>query len=86
LVACFSIAVLDFFAKAHTTSGYENGKAKPNSLLYILNGDTGKAYWASYDKTTDEWTKGYLGENLKMLHRSIKSTLQQIWFAIYSDG
>ena len=61
----FLLLSFGFFAKAHTTSGYENGKAKPNSLLYILNGDTGKAYWASYDKTTDEWTKGYLGEKPK---------------------
>ncbi len=61
----FLLLSFGFFAEAHTTSGYENGKAKPNSLLYILNSDTGKAYWASYDKTTDEWTKGYLGEKPK---------------------
>ena len=61
----FLLLSFGFFAKAHTTSGYENGKAKPNSLLYVLNGDSGKAYWTTYDKTTDEWTKEYLGEKPK---------------------
>ena len=61
----FLLLSFGFFAKAHTTSGYKNGKAKPNSLLYVLNGDSGKAYWATYDKTTDEWTKEYLGEKPK---------------------
>jgi len=41
------------------------GKAKPNSLVYILNGDTNKANWATYDTNLDEWTKGYLGEKPK---------------------
>jgi len=52
-----------FFVKAHFNSGYETGKAKPNSLVYILNADTNKAVWATYDKNLDEWTKSYLGEN-----------------------
>jgi hypothetical protein len=53
---------LAFFVKAHQSSGYEKGKAKPNSLLYIFNVDQQKAYWATYDTNLDEWTKGYLGE------------------------
>jgi hypothetical protein len=57
----FGLSVV-FFAKAHQFSGYEKGKAKPNSLLYIFNVDQQKAYWATYDTNLDEWTKGYLGE------------------------
>ena len=60
----FALSV-GLFIKAHQSSGYVYGKAKPNSLVYILNGDTNKANWATYDTNLDEWTKGYLGEKPK---------------------
>lgn len=60
----FAISI-GLFAKAHKSSGYAYGKAKPNSLVYILNSDTNKANWATYDTNLDEWTKGYLGEKPK---------------------
>ncbi|RKS94727.1 peptidase M28-like protein [Flavobacterium limicola] len=56
---------IGFFAKAHSESGYEAGKAKSNSLLYVYDADTDQASWATYDKNLDSWTKGYLGENPK---------------------
>jgi hypothetical protein len=56
---------IGFFIHAHLNSGYEAGKAKPNSLLYVLDGDKNKAYWTTYDTNLDEWTKEYLGENPK---------------------
>lgn len=58
----FLLLSLAFFVKAHQSSGYEEGKAKPNSLVYLFNADQKKAYWTTYDKKMDEWTKGYLGE------------------------
>ena len=32
-----------------------------DTLLYSVNVDHGKAKWISYDRTTDEWTRQYLG-------------------------
>jgi hypothetical protein len=61
----FFLVAIGLFVKAHQSSGYVYGKAKPNSLVYILNGDTNKANWATYDTNLDEWTKGYLGEHPK---------------------
>ncbi|TDE47195.1 M28 family peptidase [Flavobacterium rhamnosiphilum] len=61
----FFVLAIGFFAKAHSESGYEYGKAKSNSLLYVYNADTDKANWATYDTNLDPWTKGYLGENPK---------------------
>lgn len=61
----FVLVAIGFFVKAHQSSGYVYGKAKPNSLVYILNGDSNKANWATYDTNLDEWTKGYLGEHPK---------------------
>ena len=56
----FLIAV-GFFINAHLNSDYTSEKAKPNSLLYVLNVDTQAAVWATYDKNLDPWTKNYLG-------------------------
>ena len=61
----FFLLGIGFFIKAHQSSGYENGKAKPNSLLYVLDVDKNKAYWATYDSKVDECTKEFLGENPK---------------------
>jgi hypothetical protein len=61
----FFLLAIGFFAKAHYSSGYEFGKAKSNSLLYIYNADTKKANWVTYDTNLDTWNKGYLGENPK---------------------
>ena len=62
----FFLLAIGMFVKAHQSSGYVYGKAKPNSLVYVLNADSNKANWATYDKNLDEWTKGYLGENPKV--------------------
>ena len=61
----FILVSIGFFIKAHQFSDYTNEKAKPNSLVYILDADANKANWATYDNYLDEWTKIYLGENPK---------------------
>ncbi|RKS15856.1 peptidase M28-like protein [Flavobacterium sp. 120] len=61
----FFMLAIGFFAKAHSESGYEYGKAKSNSLLYVYDADTDKANWVTYDTNLDSWTKSYLGENPK---------------------
>lgn len=61
----FFLVAVAFFVKAHQSSGYTNGKAKPNSLVYILDADAKKANWATYDTNLDEWTKTYLGQKPK---------------------
>ena len=61
----FILVSIGFFIKAHLFSDYTNEKAKPNSLVYILDADANKANWVTYDSYLDEWTKIYLGENPK---------------------
>ena len=61
----FILVSIGFFIKAHQFSDYTNEKAKPNSLVYILDADANKANWATYDSYIDEWTKIYLAENPK---------------------
>ncbi len=61
-VFCLLFAVF-FFIKAHVNSDFSEDRKKPNSLVYYKDADTQKAYWLTYDKEIDEWTKQYLGEN-----------------------
>jgi hypothetical protein len=62
-IALFLFISAGLFIKAHLASGYKKGEGKPNSLLYVFNKETNKAYWATYDKSMDEWTKLTMGEN-----------------------
>lgn len=59
----FLLVSFGFFINAHFNSNYSQGKAKPNSLLYLINADTQKAFWTTYDQNLDDWTKTYLGNN-----------------------
>src|SRR5690606_4994135 len=60
---CFALAAVGFLAAAHFQSEFEAGRAKPNSLVYVLDKSTGKASWASYDRQPDMWTSVVLGKN-----------------------
>jgi hypothetical protein len=78
----FLFIAIGFLTKAHYESGYELGKAKSNSLLYIYDVDTDKANWVTYDTNLDSWTKNYLGENPKVA----KNLNQTPLFSKYNSG
>ena len=44
-------------------SNYSDKNKLPNSILYIVDSNTNKAYWASYNQKADAFTKQFLGEN-----------------------
>ncbi len=54
------VLALTCLGVSHFTSDFTKERQKPNSLLYIINEDENKAYWASYDHTLDSWTKNYI--------------------------
>lgn len=54
------ISVL-LFIGASFNSEYTVDRKKPNSLIYVLDTDQDKAYWASYDNRLDSYTKQVLG-------------------------
>ncbi|MFC4633551.1 M28 family peptidase [Dokdonia ponticola] len=51
-----------FLGIAHSKSSPSPERQQPNSLVYYQNADTDKAYWATYNKEIDDWTRGYLGD------------------------
>ncbi|MFT5102649.1 MAG: hypothetical protein ACI86C_000291 [Candidatus Latescibacterota bacterium] len=63
-IACALFALI-FMTIAHFKSDFTEERQKPNSLNYYQDADTKEAYWVTYDKILDPWTKGYLGDNPK---------------------
>ncbi|TDW50334.1 peptidase M28-like protein [Flavobacterium sp. 270] len=61
-VMVFFLVSIGYFIYAGYNSGYEYGKAKSNSLLYVYNADTDSSVWTTYDTNLDDWTKTYVGE------------------------
>jgi len=51
---------LSFIGAGLLTSGANASQPKQDTLIYALNADTGKAVWASLDKSPDEWTTQFL--------------------------
>lgn len=62
------ISLILFFGcmiSAHFNSGFDKDNAKPTSLLYVLDADTNKAQWATYENTLSDWTTQYLDNSKK---------------------
>ena len=67
---------------AHFNSGFDKDNAKPTSLLYVLDADTNKAQWATYEKVLSDWTSQYLGENKHAPEKLSEKTIS----SKYSSG
>ncbi|MEP6261552.1 MAG: M28 family peptidase [Gillisia sp.] len=59
---CFLIFNI-LFITAHFKSSFNEERPKPNSLVYILDEETQKATWNSYDTMIDEWTRPFFGKD-----------------------
>jgi len=56
---------ISFFVVAGLESGFDKDHRQPNHLLYVLNGSTQRAIWASADARPDKWTEQFFGEKAK---------------------
>ncbi|MDQ7916173.1 M28 family peptidase [Mesonia sp. MT50] len=66
-VFVFGLLAVFLFIVAHSKSGFTKERPKPNSLVYLLETDTQKASWNTYDLVLDDYTKPYFGEkNVQM--------------------
>ena len=53
-------------------------------MSYYNNLDTNEAYWVSYDKLLDPWTRSYLGKNPKPASAYIESAAGSKYNTSYS--
>jgi len=51
-----------FFVKAHINADFSEVNPKPNSLLYLKDANSQKAWWATYDHLLDEYNKEFFKE------------------------
>jgi MFS family permease len=56
---------LGFLLFGSLTAGFDGRHPRPDSILYALDADTGKAIWESGDEAPDPWTTQFLGANAK---------------------
>ncbi len=52
-----------FFVTATFNSGFSEEKKRPNSLIYVQNSSDSTAYWGTYNKTLDTYTKQIFHSN-----------------------
>ena len=62
LMGFFAVAL---FVYASFNSGFSNENKKPNSIVYIQNSDENKAFFGTYNKTLDDYTKQIFDESSK---------------------
>lgn len=44
------------------TPAFDDRDRRPNEIFYVLNGDTGEAFWATTDKAPDDFVSRFLGD------------------------
>ncbi len=62
-------------AYAHFNAGFSKENPKPTSLLYVLDTDTNKAQWATYEKSLSDWTTQYIDDTKKTPKKLAKRTI-----------
>ncbi len=59
----FGFLSIIIFITATFKSNFSTNKKKPNSLVYIQNSDEETAFWGTYNKTLDSYTKQVFNSN-----------------------
>lgn len=57
----FFVLFFGFMLAAHLNADFDADRAKPTSLLYVLNTEDNEAVWATYERVLSDWTSQYLG-------------------------
>jgi hypothetical protein len=78
---CFFLGI-GFLLSAHFNAGFDQDNAKPSSLLYVLDTDTQKAKWATYEHAVSDWTSQFIGADKSKPEKKNSKTLS----SKYSTG
>lgn len=71
---------------AHDHSYFSNKNPRPNSLLYLVDADENKAWWATYDYELDEYTSPYFAEENKVMDSVTFDSKYQLKFTQQSKA
>ena len=64
-----------FIIKAHSMANFTIDRPWPSSLVYLLNADTQKAYWLTYNTILDPWNEQYITDKKTSVDSAIGTTL-----------
>lgn len=73
-----------FMLSAHINSGFTQDKAKPSSLVYMLDADEKKAKWATYDQALYPWTSQYIDKSKTKPENLNKETISSKYASRFS--
>ena len=59
----FVLLCLFFLIMAHTRSGFNEDRAGPSSLLYVLDTAEEASFWATYEREPSPWTTSFVGKD-----------------------
>jgi energy-coupling factor transporter transmembrane protein EcfT len=62
-ILSFTGFLIAFFV-AHLTASFTPDRAKPTSLVYLLNTDERNAQWATYERNVSGWTHDVMGADI----------------------
>jgi hypothetical protein len=62
-----------FLIVSHVNSDYTKEQPRPNSLVYVLDHVSEKAYWKTYDVELDEWNASYFKDTLSLKNTTLQS-------------
>lgn len=54
-----------FYVAASLGSGFDNNHRLSNSAFYVMSADSGKAVWASFNQSPDEWSSQFFKDNVE---------------------
>ena len=61
IVAAALLVSAAALVRAEATSGFNATRKRPDSLSWIANADSQRAWWVSFDRRVDSWTASVLG-------------------------
>jgi len=76
------ILFFGYMISAHFNSDFDKDNPKPTSLLYVMDIDSNKAQWATYENSLSDWTTQYLGADKNSPEKLSKNTIS----SKYSSG
>jgi hypothetical protein len=81
----FLLFGIAFIIVSHVNSGFTKTQPKPNSLVYLLDQVSEKAYWSTYDTEIDNWNKSFFKDTVSLKNNSLQSKYSTP-FTMYSKA
>ncbi|MFD1079616.1 hypothetical protein ACFQ29_40845, partial [Longispora fulva] len=61
------VTFIVLFVLAHFKADFNEDRQKPNSLVYLIDEDSGKATWNTYDKILDAYTAPFFSDSSEVV-------------------